>query len=52
MILNGLESNDDYAINSKELKLIEDRRKAALNGEEKTYSVTQVKKKLLKDLGK
>jgi hypothetical protein len=50
-LLNG-QLDNDYELNAEDLKLIEARRKAILKGEEKTYTVAQVKKKLLKNLGK
>lgn len=51
-LLNGQVSNDDYELSAEDLKIIEARRKTILKGEEKTYTVSQVKKKLLKSLGK
>jgi hypothetical protein len=51
-LLNGQVSNDDYELSSEDLKIIDARRKTVLKGEEKTYTVAQVKKKLLKNLGK
>lgn len=50
-LLNGRIDND-YELNAEDLKIIEARRKAILKGEEKTYTVAQVKKKLLKNIGK
>lgn len=51
-LLNGQVSNNDYELSSDDLKIIDARRKTVLSGEEKTYTVAQVKKKLLKNLGK
>ena len=51
-LLNGQISNDEYELSSEDLKIINSRRKAVLKGKEKTYSVAEVKKKLLKNLGK
>ena len=51
-LLNGQVSNEDYELSAEDLKIIDARRKSALKGEEKTYTVAQVKKKLLKNLGK
>ncbi|MDP2385951.1 MAG: hypothetical protein Q8M29_06250 [Bacteroidota bacterium] len=50
-LLNG-HVNDDYELSSDDLKIINARRKAILSGEEKTYTVAEVKKKLLKNIGK
>jgi hypothetical protein len=50
-LLNG-QLDNDYELSAEDLKIIEARRKTILKGEEKTYTVTQVKKKLLKNLGK
>ena len=50
-LLNGQLYND-YQLSAEDLKIIEARRKTILKGEEKTYTVAQVKKKLLKNLGK
>jgi hypothetical protein len=51
-LLNGKVSNIDYELSKEDLKIIESRRTAVLKGEEKIYTVAQVKKKLLKNLGK
>ncbi len=51
-LLNGHVANDDYELSSEDLKIISVRRKAILKGEEKIYTVSEVKKKLLKKLGK
>lgn len=51
-LLNEQTDNNDYEISADDLKIIETRRKAVLNGEEKLYTATQVKRKLLKDLNK
>jgi len=51
-LLNGQVSNDDYELSAEDIKIIDARRKSVLKGEEKTYTVAQVKKKLLKNLGK
>lgn len=50
-LLNG-QLDNEYDLSADELKLIDSRKKAILKGEEKTYTVAQVKKKLLKTLGK
>lgn len=50
-LLNG-QLDNDYQLSTEDLKIIESRRKSILKGEEKTYTVAQVKKKLLKNLGK
>jgi uncharacterized protein YpbB len=50
-LLNG-QLDSDYELNAEDLKVIEARKKAILKGEEKTYTVSQVKKKLLKNLSK
>lgn len=50
-LLNG-QLDNEYDLSADELKLIDSRKKAILKGEEKTYTVAQVKKKLLKNLGK
>lgn len=50
-LLNG-RTDPDYELNAEDLRIIESRRKAILKGEEKTYTVAQVKKKLLKNIGK
>jgi hypothetical protein len=50
-LLNG-QLDNDYDLSTEDLKIIEARRKAILKGEEKTYTISQVKKKLLKNLGK
>ena len=51
-LLNGQVSNDDYELSKEDLEIINARRKSVLKGEEKTYTVAEVKKKLLKNLGK
>ncbi len=51
-LLNGQVSNNDYELSAEDIKIIDARRKSLLKGEEKTYTVAQVKKKLLKNLGK
>lgn len=50
-LLNG-RIDHDYELNAEDLRIIESRRKAILKGEEKTYTVAQAKKKLLKNIGK
>jgi hypothetical protein len=52
ILLNERIDNQEYELSQDDLKIIEARRKAILKGEEKTYTVSQVKRKLLKDLGK
>lgn len=51
-LLNGHIANEDYELSSEDLKIINARRKAILKGEEKTFTVAEVKKKLLKKVGK
>ena len=51
-ILNKHTVQDDFELSKEDIKIIDARRKAVLKGEEKTYTVAQVKKKLLKNLGK
>lgn len=47
-LLNGHIANEDHELSSEDLKIINARRKAILKGEEKTFTVAEVKKKLLK----
>jgi len=51
-LLNRQVANSDYELSAEDIKIINARRKAVLKGSEKTYTVAQVKKKLLKNLGK
>lgn len=51
-LLNGQVSNDDYELREEDLEIINSRRKSVLKGEEKTFTVAEVKKKLLKNIGK
>ncbi|MBK6836193.1 MAG: hypothetical protein IPG89_18790 [Bacteroidetes bacterium] len=51
-LLNGHIANEDYELSSEDLKIVTARRKAILKGEEKTFTVAEVKKKLLKKVGK
>jgi len=51
-LLNEQSDNNDYEISAADWKIIEASRKVVLNGEEKLYTAAQVKRKLLKDLGK
>ena len=51
-LLNGQVAHSDYELSAEDIKFIIARRKAVLKGSEKTYTVAQVKKKLLKNLGK
>jgi hypothetical protein len=51
-LLNVQVSNDDYELSKEDIEIINSRRKSVLKGEEKTYSVAEVKRKLLKNLGK
>jgi hypothetical protein len=51
-LLNGQVSNNDYELSNEDLEIINTRRKSILKGEEKTYTVAEVKKKLLKSLSK
>lgn len=50
-LLNG-QVEHDYELSAEDLDIIETRKKAIQKGEEKTYTVAQVKKKLLKNLEK
>ena len=51
-LLNGQVDQNNYELSAEDLKIIEGRRKAILKGEEKTYAVSQIKKKLIKNLSK
>ena len=51
-ILNKHSTQYDFKLSSEDLKIINKRRKAILSGKEKTYTVKEVKKKLLKSIGK
>lgn len=51
-LLNGQVSKEDYELSAEDLKIIDARRKSVLNGSEMTYTVAQVKKKLVKNLKK
>lgn len=51
-ILNGHVVNDEFELSSDDIGIIEKRKKATKNGLEKTYSVSEVKKKILKNIGK
>lgn len=51
-ILNAHNSSNDYDLSEADLKVIEERKKAVKKGEEKLYTVSEVKKKILKNLKK
>ncbi len=51
-ILNGHTTQNDFQLSQNDIKIIEARKKSILKGQEKTYSVAEVKKKILKNLGK
>ncbi len=51
-ILNDHVENADYEISPNDLKIIAERRKAMMSGKEKIYTATEVKRKILKKLGK
>ena len=51
-ILNKHVLLNDFELSSADLKIIEERKKSIKNAGEKTYSVADVKKKILKNLGK
>lgn len=51
-ILNGQVPNNDFELSPRDIDIIEVRKKAIKSGKEKTYTVAEVKKKLLKNLGK
>ncbi len=51
-ILNAHTLQDDFELSTEDLKIIEARKKAVKLGQEKTYTVAEVKKKILKNLGK
>jgi hypothetical protein len=51
-LLNEQVDNNDYELSAEDIKIIDARRKTVLKGNEKIYTVAQVKKKLLKSLGK
>ena len=51
-ILNGHVVNDDFELSLEDISIIEKRKKAVKNGSERTYSVAEVKKKILKNIGK
>jgi hypothetical protein len=51
-ILNGHFESTDYEISAYDLKMIEEQRKTIMNGTAKTYTAAEVRRKLLKKLGK
>jgi len=51
-ILNAHTFENEYELSSEDIKIIEERRKSIIKGKEKTYTVSEVKKKILKNLGK
>ncbi len=51
-ILNKHSTQYDFELSSEDIKIINERKKAILSGKEKTYTVAEVKKKLLISIGK
>ena len=51
-ILNKHAVQNDFELSKEDIKIISERKKAIVSGNEKTYSVAEVKKKLLKNIGK
>ncbi len=51
-IINGHASHDNFELSVSDIKIIEARKKAVKKGKEKTYTVAEVKRKILKNLGK
>ena len=51
-ILNVHTYENEFELRAEDINIIEERRKLIIKGKEKTYTVAEVKKKLLKDLGK
>jgi len=51
-ILNGHALQNDFELNAEDIKVIESRKKLISSGKEKLYTVSEVKKKLLKNISK
>lgn len=51
-ILNEHVSHTEFELSAEDIKIINARKKAILNGDEKVFTVAETKKKLLKNLGK
>jgi uncharacterized protein YpbB len=51
-ILNGHVENTHYEISAYDIKMIEEQKRAIMNGTAKTYTAAEVRKKLLKKLRK
>lgn len=51
-LLNVTRAQNDYELSENDIKIIEERRSNYKKGKTKTYTVSAVKKKILKNLGK
>ncbi|PBQ30631.1 hypothetical protein CNR22_02200 [Sphingobacteriaceae bacterium] len=51
-ILNANAQPDEYSLSDEDLRIIEERKIEYKSGETKVYTVEEVKKKILKNLGK
>lgn len=51
-LLNVSRPQSDYELSENDIKIIEERRSNYKKGKTKTYTVSEVKKKILKNLGK
>lgn len=51
-LLNVTKAQNDYELSENDIKIIEERRSNYKKGKTKTYTVSEVKKKILKNLGK
>ncbi len=51
-LLNVTRAQNDYELSENDIKIIEERRSNYKKGKTKTYTVSEVKKKILKNLGK
>jgi hypothetical protein len=51
-IINTHSFQTDFELSASDIKILEARKKAVKKGKEKTYTVAEVKKKLMKSLGK
>jgi hypothetical protein len=51
-LLNARRPQSDYELSENDIKIIEERRSNYKKGKTKTYTVSEVKKKILKNLGK
>jgi hypothetical protein len=51
-LLNVRRPQSDYELSENDIKIIEERRSNYKKGKTKTYTVSEVKKKILKNLGK